>query len=424
MQYQNTLDFAREMDKNDSLRSFRSRFNFPQHNGSDVAYFTGNSLGLQPKAAKDIINEVMDDWANMAVEGHFYAEKPWFEYHKLFKKDAAMLAGCKESEVVIMNSLTVNLHLLMVSFYQPEGKRFKILCEEKAFPSDQYVLETQVKFHGFNPEEAIVEVGPRPGKWTIDEQDILDKIEELGDELALVMMGGVNYYTGQVFDMKKITAAAHKKGAIVGWDLAHAYGNIKLNLSEWNVDFAAWCTYKYLNSGPGALSGIFVNERFENDNSLNRFAGWWGYDQATRFKMAKGFVPMTGADGWQVSNGPILGKAAHLESLKIFEEAGFENCLKKRDLLTGFLEFILDDISEKSQTVKVEIITPRDKTQRGCQLSMFIHGRGREVFEHLMKNGVIVDWREPNVIRMAPVPLYNSFEDVFRAGQLLREMCV
>ena len=424
MQYQNTLEFAREMDKQDPLGSFRLRFNFPQHNGENVAYFTGNSLGLQPKSAQTIIQEVMDDWANMAVEGHFYAEKPWFDYHKLFKKDAAMLAGCKESEVVIMNSLTVNLHLLMVSFYQPKGKRIKILCEEKAFPSDQYVLETQVKFHGFNPEEAIVEVGPKPGKWTIDEEDILNKIEELGDELALVMMGGVNYYTGQVIDMKKITAAAQAKGALVGWDLAHAYGNIKLNLSDWNVDFAAWCTYKYLNSGPGALSGIFVNERYGNDNSLNRFAGWWGYDQSTRFKMAKGFVPMTGADGWQVSNGPILGKAAHLESLKIFEEAGFDNCCKKRDLLTGYLEFILDDISGQSKNVSFEIITPRNKNQRGCQLSMFVHGRGREVFEHLMKNGVIVDWREPNVIRMAPVPLYNSFEDVYKAGQLLKEMCV
>lgn len=424
MQYQNTLEFAREMDQKDPLRAFRDKFNFPQHDGRHVAYFTGNSLGLQPKAARTAVEEVLDDWANHAVEGHFYAKKPWFEFHKLFKKNAAILGGCKESEVVVMNGLTVNIHLLMVSFYQPEGKRYKILCEEKAFPSDQYVLESQVRFHGFDPNDAIVEVGPRPGNHTIDEQDILNKIEELGDELALVMMGGVNYYTGQVFDMKTITAAGHKVGAKVGWDLAHAYGNIELKLSEWNVDFAAWCTYKYLNSGPGSASGIFVNDRYANDNSLNRFAGWWGYDQQTRFKMEKGFVPMYGADGWQLSNGPILGKAAHEAALEIFTDAGFDNCMKKRDILTGYMEFVLDDLAKECKSVNFEIITPRDKTKRGSQLSVLLKGKGREVFDHLMKNGVIVDWREPGVIRFAPVPLYNSFEDIFIAGKHLREICL
>lgn len=423
MQYQNTLEFARNMDAQDPLRRFREKFNFPKHDGREVAYFTGNSLGLQPKEAVNAINEVMDDWGKLAVEGHFYAERPWFDYHKLFKKHAAMLAGSKESEVVIMNALTVNIHLLMVSFYKPEGKRFKILCEEKAFPSDQYVLESQVRFHGFDPETAIVEVGPKEGKYLIDEQDILDKIEELGDELALVMIGGVNYYSGQLFDMKKITAAGHKVGAKVGWDLAHAYGNVELKLSEWNVDFAAWCTYKYLNSGPGALSGVYINDKYADDKGLDRFAGWWGYDQATRFKMEKGFVPMYGADGWQLSNGPIMGKAPHRIALEIFAEAGFENCCAKRDVLTGYMEYILDEISAQSNNVRFEIITPRDKSQRGCQLSVLVHGKGRELFEHLMKNGVVVDWREPGVIRFAPVPLYNSFEDVYRAGVHLKEMC-
>ncbi|MES2629773.1 MAG: kynureninase [Bacteroidota bacterium] len=423
MQYQNSLEFARSMDAQDPLRGFREQFNFPQHEGRNVAYFTGNSLGLQPKEALGAISEVMEDWSKLAVEGHFYADRPWFDYHKIFKKNAAMLAGSSESEVVIMNALTVNIHLLMVSFYQPEGKRFKILCEEKAFPSDQYVLESQVKFHGYDPAEAIVEVGPRPGKHTIDEADILAKIEELGDELALVMMGGVNYYSGQLFDMQKITAAGQAVGAKVGWDLAHAYGNVELKLSDWNVDFAAWCTYKYLNSGPGSLAGVYINDRYANDRSLNRFAGWWGYEQETRFKMEKGFVPMYGADGWQLSNGPIMGKAAHRVALDIFAEAGFENCCTKRDLLTGYMEFVLDEISKESKSVSFEIITPRDKKQRGAQLSVLIHGKGRELFEHLMKNGVIVDWREPGVIRFAPVPLYNSFEDVYLAGKYLKEMC-
>ncbi len=423
MEYKNTLEFALTMDEQDPLRKFREKFNFPQHQGKNVAYFTGNSLGLQPKSAVDSVQEVMNDWSSLAVEGHFYAEKPWLTYHKLFKKDAAMLAGCSESEVVLMNGLTVNLHLLMVSFYQPNGKRFKILCEEKAFPSDQYVLESQVKFHGYDPADAIVEVGPRPGEHLIRDEDIIRKIEELGDELALVMMGGVNYYTGQVLNIKEITAAGHLHGAKVGWDLAHAYGNIKLELASWGVDFAAWCTYKYLNSGPGASAAIFVNDKYAQDESLNRFAGWWGYELESRFKMEKGFKPMYGADGWQLSNGPILGKAAHQAALQLFSDAGFENCLKKRDLLTGYLEFILDEISRESKNVNFEIITPRDKSKRGSQLSILVHGKGRELFDHLMKNGVVVDWREPGVIRMAPVPLYNSFEDVYIAGKHLKEMC-
>ncbi|HEX4886458.1 MAG TPA: kynureninase [Luteibaculaceae bacterium] len=424
MQYQNSLEFARQMDQTDPLRRFRDRFVFPQHKGRNVAYFTGNSLGLQPKDAKQAVEEVLTDWGQLAVEGHFYADRPWFDFHKLFKKNAASLAGCEEEEVVLMNALTVNLHFLMVSFYRPQGKRFKILCEEKAFPSDQYVLESQVKFHGYDPQEAIVEVGPRPGEHLIREEDVLQKIDELGDTLALVMMGGVNYYTGQLFDMQRITAHAQSQGALVGWDLAHAYGNVELKLAEWNVDFAAWCTYKYLNSGPGACSGVFVNKRYADDRSLPRFAGWWGYDQATRFKMEKGFVPMHGADGWQVSNGPILGKAAHRVALDLFAEAGFDNCQKKRDLLTGYLEFVLDEISAESTRVKFEIITPRDKTKRGSQLSVLVHGQGRELFTHLMENGVVVDWREPGVIRMAPVPLYNSFEDIYIAGQHIREKCV
>jgi kynureninase len=423
MQYENTIEFAGEMDQKDPLRSFRQQFNFPKHKGHEVAYFTGNSLGLQPKGAVLAVQKELENWGNLAVEGHFYAEEPWIDYHKLFKKNSAMLAGCKDSEVVVMNGLTLNLHLLMVSFYRPSGKRYKILCEEKAFPSDQYVLETQVRFHGFDPEDAIVEVGPRPGNTLIEEEDIINKINELGDELALVMMGGVNYYTGQVFDIPGITAAGRKAGAVVGWDLAHAYGNIELKLHDWNVDFAAWCTYKYLNSGPGSLSGIFVHDRYANDASLPRFAGWWGYDQATRFKMEKGFVPMYGADGWQLSNGPILAQAAHKVALELFAQAGFQRCCEKRDMLTGYLEYIIDEISAAAVNSKLTILTPRDKKKRGCQLSIFIEGEGRKIFDHLMNNGVIVDWREPNVIRMAPVPLYNSFEDVRRAGEVLKEIC-
>jgi kynureninase len=421
-QFENTLDFARKMDEQDPLRSFRDKFHFPTFHKETVRYFTGNSLGLQPKTAAIYIQEELEAWAKYGVEGHFLAKRPWFSYHENLTDKAARIVGALPVEVVVTHSLTTNLHLLMVSFYQPKGKRTKILCEAKAFPSDQYALESQVKFHGLNVTEHLIEVGPREGEQLIREEDILSKIEELGDELALVMIGGVNYYTGQLFDMKTITEAGHKVGAFVGFDLAHAAGNINLHLHDWGVDFAAWCGYKYLNSSPGGVSGMFVHERHAYKPELPRFAGWWGYDKDTRFKMESGFNPMRGAEGWQLSNAPVLGMAAHLASLELFDEAGMDRIGAKRDLLTAYLEFVIDDISARNQErVSFELITPRDKNKRGAQLSIMAKGQGRALFDALSELGVVADWREPNVIRVAPAPLYNSFEDCWWFGQLLEK---
>lgn len=420
--FENTLAFAQQMDAQDPLGSFRDKFYFPTFHDKTVRYFTGNSLGLQPKSTKEYILEELDAWAKYGVEGHFLAKRPWFAYHENLTAKAAKIVGALPIEVVVTHSLTTNLHLLMVSFYRPEGKRTKILCEAKAFPSDQYALESQVKFHGLDINEHLVEVAPREGEQLIREQDILAKIEELGDELALVMIGGVNYYTGQLFDMETITKAGHKVGAIVGFDLAHAAGNINLKLHDWGVDFAAWCGYKYLNSSPGGVSGMFVHERHSYNPELPRFAGWWGYDKETRFLMQPGFNPMKGAEGWQLSNAPILGMAAHLASLDIFEEAGMERIGAKRDLMTAYLEYVIDTISEKNkERVTFELITPRDKTKRGAQLSIMAKGQGKALFDALSDLGVVADWREPNVIRVAPAPLYNSFEDCYWFGQLLEK---
>lgn len=422
MNFQNNLDFARQMDVNDPLRSFRERFYFPTFHKDTVRYFTGNSLGLQPKTAEKYIREELEDWAKYGVEGHFMAKRPWFSYHENLTQMAANVVGALPTEVVITHSLTTNLHLLMVSFYRPTGKRTKILCEAKAFPSDQYALESQVRFHGLDPNEHLVEVGPREGEQLINEDDLLAKIDELGDELALVMIGGVNYYTGQLFDMEKITKAGHAIGAIVGFDLAHAAGNINLKLHDWGLDFAAWCGYKYLNSSPGGVSGLFVHERHANSPQLPRFAGWWGHDKATRFLMEPDFKPMAGAEGWQLSNAPVLGMAAHLASLEIFEEAGMERIGAKRDLMTAYLEFVIDDISRRNvDRCTFELITPRDKTKRGAQLSIMAKGQGKALFDALSDLGVVADWREPNVIRVAPAPLYNSFEDCYWFGQLLEK---
>jgi kynureninase len=336
MNYQNTLAFAQEQDKQDPLYHFRERFYFPQVNGKDAIYFCGNSLGLQPKSAQMYIDNEMYKWANL-VEGHFKGEEPWFDYHKLLAPATARVVGAKESEVVVMNQLTVNLHLMLVSFYRPEGKRFKIITEGGAFPSDQYALETQTKFHGYNPDETVVELFPREGEHTLRTEDILASIQEHGEELALVMMGGINYYTGQVFDMEAITKAGHEVGAVVGFDLAHAAGNVPVKLHDWGVDFAVWCTYKYLNSGPGGTSGVFVHERHGNNPDLPRFAGWWGHDAQARFQMKKGFIPMQGAEGWQLSNGQILPFAVHRASLELFDAAGMENLRAKSEKLTGYL---------------------------------------------------------------------------------------
>ena len=418
MIFQNTIEFAQLLDEQDELKNYRNEFIFPQHNDKNVIYFTGNSLGLQPKRTKKYVDDVMNDWANLAVEGHFYAEKPWWDYQERFAEPLSKIVGAKPSEVGVMNTLTVNLHLLMVSFYRPNGKRYKIICEEKAFPSDQYMFQSQVQFHGYDVKDAIVEIKRREGEHNIRLEDIIAKINEVGDELALVLFGGVNYYTGQVFDMKAITDAGHQVGAIVGFDLAHAAGNIELKLNEWQVDFAAWCSYKYMNSGPGNASGFFVHE-MHHHSDLPRFAGWYGHNKERRFKMEPQFDPVHGADGWQVSNLPVLSLAPYLASTEMFAEVGMEKLIKKRNQLTAYLEFILHDIDNQIEGTEFEIITPAIQEERGCQLSVFLHGQGRELFDYLMSNGVITDWREPNVIRLAPAPFYCSYEDMFHFGKTL-----
>ena len=420
MTFQNTLEFAKELDQQDELHHWQDEFIFPQHNGKNVIYFTGNSLGLQPKSAKTYVDEVMNDWANLAVEGHFYAQKPWWDYHERFANPLSKIVGALPSEVTVMNTLTVNLHLLMVSFYKPTKSRYKIICEEKAFPSDQYMFQTQVAFHGYKTEDAIVEIKRRDGEHNIRLEDILAKINEVGDELALVLIGGVNYYTGQVFDMKTITEAGHNAGAKVGFDLAHAAGNIKLDLHNWNVDFAAWCSYKYMNSGPGNASGCFIHEKHHKDKNLNRFAGWWAQKKEKRFLMEPEFDPTIGADGWQISNLPILSLAPYLASVEMFAAVGMDMLIEKRNNITSYLEFILHEIDIELEGTEFEIITPSNQDERACQLSVFLHGQGKELFHYLMKNGVITDWREPNVIRLAPVPLYSSYQDMYNFGQILK----
>lgn len=421
-EFVNSLEAAKAMDAADTLSTFRDRFYIPTFHEKSVRYFTGNSLGLQPRSVRDYIGQELDDWAKWGVEGHFHGKNPWFAYHELLTDKAAHVVGALPKEVVVTHSLTTNLHLLMVSFYRPEGKRTKILCEAKAFPSDLYALESQVRFHGLNPETDLVALAPREGEHTLRDEDILSRINELGDELALVMFGGVNYYTGQLLDMEGITKAGHTVGATVGFDLAHAAGNVPMKLHDWDVDFAAWCSYKYLNSGPGGVSGMFVHERFANRPDLPRFAGWWGYDKSTRFQMEPGFRPMEGAEGWQLSNAPVISMAAHLASLELFEEAGMDRLKEKSEKLTAYLEFLLDELTAKyGDLCRFEIITPREKHRRGAQLSILVHGKGKAMFDAISARGVVADWREPNVIRVAPVPMYNSFEDVYYLGKSLEE---
>ena len=421
MFFESTLEFAKSLDERDPLRSFREEFLFPDFHEKNLLYFTGNSLGLQPKNAKNYILEELEDWQKYGVEGHFISRRPWYSYHENLTDMMAEIIGAKPLEVVVTHSLTTNLHLLMVSFFQPEGKRTKIICEEKAFPSDQYAIESQLKFHGLGAEN-LIEIAPRKGEFLIREEDIIAKINEIGDELALVMIGGVNYYTGQLFDMKSITTAGHSVGAKVGFDLAHAAGNVELSLNAWGVDFAAWCGYKYLNSSPGGVAGMFVHERHANNTNLPRFAGWWGHNKDTRFEMKPGFSPIPGAEGWQLSNAPVLGMAVQLASLEIFKKAGMGRISEKRDLLTAYLEYIILDVSERNKTTcSFEIITPTEPAKRGSQLSMLVHGKGKELFEKLSENGVVADWREPNVIRVAPAPLYTSFEDCYWFGKFLED---
>jgi kynureninase len=417
-----SLAYAKEQDNTDPLKSFRNQFLFPQHNNENVVYLTGNSLGLQPKKAKQYIDEELSAWAEHGVEGHFLAKRPWVNYHEFFSEHLAKIVGAKPSEVVAMNQLTVNLHLLLTAFYKPTGSRYKILCEAKAFPSDQYALASQVELHGFTKEEAIIEITPDAGEYLISTEKIIAAIEAHKKEIAIVMIGGVNYFTGQLFDMAAITKAAHKAGAICGWDLAHAAGNAPLKLNEWQVDFACWCSYKYMNSGPGSVSGVYVNEKYHKSN-MKHFAGWWGHDKVARFKMDDTFIPIKSAERFQLSNAPVLIMAPHLASLELFSEAGFQNLRTKSEALTAYLEFIITEVNKTLKAgKKLEIITPKDKTQRGCQLSIIAHGLGKALYNQLTKNGIVTDWREPNVIRMAPVPLYNSFEDIFKLGHVLKSI--
>jgi kynureninase len=412
---------AAQLDAADPLAHFREEFHIPAGpDGRPCAYLCGNSLGLQPKAARAAVEQEFDAWERLGVEGHFHGTSPWLHYHETLTAASAALVGARPLEVVVMNNLTVNLHLLLVSFYRPTATRYKILMEGGAFPSDQYAIESQARLHGLDPAEVIVELVPRPGEHTLRTEDIEATIEELGESLATVLIGGVNYYTGQAFDMAAITRAGHAAGALVGFDLAHAAGNLEMHLHDWEVDFACWCTYKYLNSGPGGTSGVFVHERFAHRPDLVRLAGWWGHDPSDRFQMKKGFRPMAGAAGWQLSNAQIFPMAIHRASLDLVERAGGMAALRRKsEQLTGYLETLIRSLGLPA--AQLEIITPADPAQRGCQLSLLVHQRGRELFDYLASAGIIGDWREPNVIRLAPVPLYNSFEDVSRVAEAMQK---
>ena len=412
--YQSNEQFAREMDARDPLAHFRDRFHIPKvPNGEECIYLCGHSLGLQPKSVPAYLQQELRDWAELGVEGHFRGKNPWFTYHRLLTEQTAQLVGAESSEVVVMNSLTVNLHLMMTSFYRPTATRHKILIEAGAFPSDQYALKSQIRFHGFDPALSLLELQPRNGESCMRQEDIDLLIDREGDSIALIVLGGVNYVTGQAFDIADITAAGHEKGCIVGFDLAHAAGNIPLRLHDWSPDFAVWCSYKYLNGGPGCVGGCFVHQRHARARTLPRFAGWWGHDEKTRFKMGPDFQPMEGAEGWQLSNPPVLALAPLRASMEIFSEAGLDSLQAKRVSLTGYLEFLL---REKSSS-EFSIITPAEETRRGAQLSLRLSGRGREICDRLAALGVIADWREPDILRVAPVPLYNSYADVFQFAQ-------
>lgn len=419
MSFQNTLEFAKELDAKDPLRGFREQFHFPELEGKAALYFCGNSLGLQPKNTRRYLLDELDDWAKFGVEGHLQGRTPWYSYHETLTQSTARLVGAKPSEVVVMNSLTVNLHLMLVSFYRPDKKRNKILIEASAFPSDQYAVASHAKLHGLAPESAVVEATPRAGEKTLRTEDVVAKIEELGDSLSLVLFGGVNYLSGQAFDFKAITRAAHRAGAKVGFDLAHAAGNLALSLHDDGCDFAVWCSYKYLNAGPGGIAGCFVHERHGASRDLPRFEGWWGHNKVTRFKMDSQFDPIEGAEGWQLSNPPIFQLAALRASMELFDKASISSLREKSEKLTAYLEFLLDGFPKGL----CSIITPRDKSARGCQLSLEL-AAGKELSRKLLAKGVICDFREPNIVRVAPTPLYNSFEDVYLFAGILKEALV
>jgi kynureninase len=405
-----SAEFAAKLDARDPLRSYRDRFHIPKApDGTDCIYFVGHSLGLQPKTARAYIEQELDDWEKLGVEGHFQAKHPWLPYHRFLTDQSARIVGAKPVEVVVMNSLTVNLHLMMVSFYRPTKQRHKIVIEGGAFPSDQYAVNSQIRFHGFDPAHSLIELRPRQGEATLRTDDILSLIDREGDSIALIMLGAVNYSTGQFFDLEAITRAGHAKGCVVGFDLAHAAGNVPMQLHDWNVDFAVWCSYKYLNGGPGCVAGCYVHERHAAED-LPRFAGWWGHDEQTRFRMGPNFQPTRGAEGWQLSNPPIMAMAPLRASLEIFDEVGMPALREKSISLTGYLESLLDD----RHSQQFSIITPRDPAQRGAQLSLRVPHRGRAVLERLAEEGVLCDFREPDILRVAPMPLYNSYLDVHK----------
>jgi len=409
-EFQSGEDFAIAMDERDPLKEFRERFLFPKTAGRDCIYLCGHSLGLQPKTAAAYVEQELNEWAQLGVEGHFRAKNPWMPYHRLLTEQTAELVGAKPFEVVVMNSLTVNLHLMMVSFYRPTRERHKIVVERGAFPSDQYAVQSQIRFHGFDPATSLIELTPRPGEACLRDEEIESLIECEGASIALILLGGVNYSTGQAFDMLRITRLGHRLGCMVGFDLAHATGNLQLKLHEWGPDFAAWCSYKYLNGGPGCVAGCFVHERHAREWDLPRFAGWWGHDEQSRFEMGPDFRAMSGADGWQLSNPSIVSLAVLRASMAVFHEAEMQRLWAKSVSLTGYLEFLLN----QTASADFSIITPRETERRGAQLSIQLANNGRALCERLAQEGIVGDWREPDIFRVAPVPLYNSYHDVFR----------
>ena len=417
--FKNNFEYAQELDASDALSTYRNQFYIPKDkNGDPLIYLCGNSLGLQPKTTKKAINQELEDWANLGVDGHLEAKNPWLPYHEYLAEHMANLVGAKPIEVVVMNTLTANLHFMMVSFYKPTKKRYKILIESDAFPSDKYAVESQLRHHGFDQNDGLILWKPRKGEVLLHYEDLEHILESQGDEIALIMLGGVNYYTGQYFDLKRITTLGHQHGCMVGFDCAHGAGNVALNLHDSGADFAVWCTYKYMNSGPGSLSGCFVHERHAYDTELNRFTGWWSHNKQTRFQMRDEFDQLPGAEGWQLSNPPILSMAAIKASLAIFEEVGIKRLIKKSKNLTGYFEFLLNDINDD----RITIITPSHPEERGCQLSIQVKNADKNLHNELTKAGVICDWREPDVIRCAPVPLYNSFTDVFMMVKKLKQL--
>lgn len=415
--YKLGLEFAKQQDQNDILSAYRSKFHIPKDkNGNELIYMTGNSLGLQPKITKDYINQELEDWANLGVEGHTQAKNPWLQYHEYLTETMASIVGAKPLEVVVMNSLTVNLHLMMVSFFKPNPKRYKILIEADAFPSDKYAVESQLRHHGYDDKEGVILWKSRTGEELANYDDLEAILEQHGKDIALIMIGGVNYYTGQFFDLKRITKLGHHYGCTVGFDCAHGAGNVPLNLHDSGADFAVWCSYKYLNSGPGSLAGAFIHERHAYKKELNRFTGWWSHNKDTRFKMRDEFDQLPGAEGWQLSNPPILSMAAIKASLDVFKEAGFDQLCEKSKQLTGYFEFLINALNNSD----IKIITPSNPIERGCQLSIQVKNADRSLHNKLSAVGIIADWREPDVIRCAPTPLYNSYTDVYELVERLK----